>query len=304
LVVAGSAQYPGAAILAASAPYRVGAGLVTLATPQPLIAALVGAMPEVTYLPLDDPLDETAAIDTVEQISAELGNYDAMVVGCGMGQTPSAGELIRRLLAHPSLRTLKGIVIDADGLNALVDSAWSEQLAVPFVVTPHPGEMARLVGADVAAVQADRLGLAQSRAADWGGVVVLKGANTIIADADGRARLSAVAHSALATAGTGDVLAGAIGGLLAQGMTPFDAACLGVYLHGNAGERAARSVGAAGATATNVLKEVALAGRALAGEEPIQSTGAGFDLAGAGGAFAGLGSAAATDGDGANPLPS
>ena len=304
LVIAGSARYPGAAILAASAPYRVGAGLVTLATPRPLIAALVGAMPEVTYLPIDDPLDRTAAVDAVDQICAELGNVDALIVGCGIGQTPGAREVVRQLLARPTLGTLKGVVIDADGLNALVDSPWSEKLAAPFIVTPHPGEMARLVGTDVTAVQEDRLGLAQSRAADWGGVVVLKGANTIIADGDGRARLSAVANSALATAGTGDVLAGAIGGLLAQGMEPFEAACLGVYLHGNAGERAARSVGRAGATASTVLTEIALAGRALAGEEPIQSTGAGFDLAGVGGAFAGLGSAAAADGDAANSLPS
>ena len=129
LVIAGSARYPGAAILAASAPYRVGAGLVTLATPRPLIAALVGAMPEVTYLPIDDPLDRTAAVDAVDQICAELGNVDALIVGCGIGQTPGAREVVRQLLARPTLGTLKGVVIDADGLNALVDSPWSEKLA-------------------------------------------------------------------------------------------------------------------------------------------------------------------------------
>jgi NAD(P)H-hydrate epimerase len=298
LVVAGSSRYPGAAILAASAPYRVGAGLVTLATPRPLIPALVGAMPEVTYLLLDDG---AAAADAVEQICGDLRNFDALVVGCGLGQAPATIKTIRGLLAHPALSTLKGVVIDADGLNALAGSSWSEGVAAPFVVTPHPGEMARLVGSDVAAVQRDRLGLAQSRAAAWGGVVVLKGANTIIADVDGRARLSAIANSALATAGTGDVLAGAIGGLLAQGIAPFESACLGVYLHANAGERAARSVGTAGTTASNVLTQLALAGRALAGEEPIQATGAGFDLPGVGGAFSGLGAAAAADRDGQAP---
>ncbi len=295
LVVAGSPRYPGAAILAASAPYRVGVGLVTLATPQALIPGLVGAMPETTYLPLED---DATATDTVEHICAEVGNFDALVVGCGLGQAPATFEVVRGLLAHPALASLKGVVIDADGLNAVADSAWSAEIAAPFVVTPHPGEMARLVGGDVDAVQRDRLGLAQSRAEAWGGVVVLKGANSIIADASGRARLSAVANSALATAGSGDVLAGAIGGLLAQGMAPFEAACLGVYLHGNAGERAARSVGTAATTASDVLTHLALAGRGLAGEEPIQATGGGFDLSATSGAFASLGSAAATNGNG------
>jgi hypothetical protein len=124
---------------------------------------------------------------------------------------------------------------------------------------------------------------------------VLKGANTVIANADGRARLSAVAHSALATAGTGDVLAGAIGGLLAQGVAPFASACLSVFLHGNAGERAARSVGTAGTTASDVLAQLALAGRALGGEEPITPAGADLDAVGVSGGLAGPGSAGALD---------
>ena len=161
----------------------------------------------------------------------------------------------------------------------------------PLVLTPHPGEMARLVGSDTNAVQGNRLGLAQSSAAGWRATLVLKGANTIVADADGRASVSAIANAALATAGSGDVLAGAIGGLLAQGMSPFDASRLAVYLHGNSGERAARTRGSAGTTASDILEHLALAGRSLAGEEPAGGDGGGslpFGL-GAGVAAGGMG---------------
>ena len=118
----------------------------------------------------------------------------------------------------------------------------------------------------------------RSRRRPWGATVVLKGANTVVASADGATRVSAIAHAALATAGTGDVLAGALAGLLAQGLPPLDAATLAVYLQGNAGERAARSMGSAGATAGDVLRELALAGRSLAGEEPIEARGGGLGL--------------------------
>ena len=269
LVLAGSANYPGAAILAASAAYRAGAGLVTLATAASLVGSLVAAMPEVTYLPLEDgqrrgALDATGAPD----LHRALPQYDALVVGCGLGRDPATASLVRQLLRDSHAAHLRAIVIDADGLNALTAEAWSEEIVAPFILTPHPGEMARLLKTETAEVQQQRLELAQSRAASWGGTVVLKGANTVVAGADGRARLSPVAQSALATAGTGDVLAGAIGGLVAQGMDPFNAASLGVYLHANAGERAGRARGSAGTTAQDVLSHLALAGRSLAGEEP------------------------------------
>ena len=271
LVLAGSAAYPGAAILAASAAYRAGAGLVTLATPASLIPALVSAMPEVTYLPLDGGGDLAA-------IEAALPQYDALLIGPGLGQADDSVALVRALLRSPGARGLRGVVVDADGLNALAGSDWTADLPANVVVTPHPGEMARLTSRDVAAVQAGRLAIAQESAAAWGATVVLKGANTVVASAEGATRVSAIAHSALATAGTGDVLAGALAGLLAQGLPPLDAATLAVYLQGNAGERAARSMGSAGATAGDVLRELALAGRSLAGEEPIEARGGGLGL--------------------------
>ena len=267
LVVAGSAAYPGAAILAASAAYRAGAGLVTLATPASLIPALVSAMPEVTYLPLDGAGDLAA-------IEAALPPCDALLIGPGLGQADDRVALVRALLRSPGLRGLRGVVVDADGLNALAGSDWSADLPANVVVTPHPGEMARLTSRDIEAVQGGRLAIAQESAAAWGATVVLKGANTVVASPEGATRVSAIAHAALATAGTGDVLAGALAGLLAQGLPPLDAATLAVYLQGNAGERAARSMGSAGATAGDVLRELALAGRSLAGEEPIEARGA------------------------------
>ncbi|MEE9278386.1 MAG: NAD(P)H-hydrate dehydratase [Dehalococcoidia bacterium] len=284
LIVAGSANYPGATVLAASAAYRAGAGLVTLATARSLIPALVGAMPEVTYLPLPEG-GQPAALDpdALPELTAQLPRYDTLLIGCGLGQAPSTVAAVRQLLGDPSLSALRGVVIDADALNALAGSEWPAQLSASFILTPHPGEMARLIGSDAAAVQAARLEVAQQHAAAWGGCVVLKGANTVIAAPDGRARISPVATAALATAGTGDVLAGAIAGLIAQGLAPFDAGCLGVYLHGNAGERAAKSAGTAGTTAGDVLTQLAQAGRALAGEEPSEGGGAGR------GALAGLG---------------
>ena len=278
LVVAGSAAYPGAAILAASAAYRSGAGLVTLATAASLIPALVAAMPEVTYLPLPEgaaqgSLDAAALPD----LAAALPRYDALLVGCGLGTRPGTASLVRQLLRQEGPAGLRGVVVDADGLNALAatgpDDDWPRAAPGNLVLTPHPGEMARLRARDVSAVQAARLATALDAARAWGAVVVLKGANTVIAGPDGAGRLSAVAHPALATAGTGDVLAGATAGLLAQGLPPFNAATLAVYLHANAGKRAARARGTAGTTASDVLAELALAGRSLAGEEPLESAG-------------------------------
>jgi NAD(P)H-hydrate epimerase len=144
-------------------------------------------------------------------------------------------------------------VLDADALNNLAKADdWHRMLSIPTVITPHPGELARLAGLSTEEVQSDRLGAARRCAADWGITVVLKGANTVIAAADGRARLSPFANPGMATGGTGDVLAGAITGLIAQGMQPFDAACLGVYLHGLAGELVRRDLGDAGMLAGDV----------------------------------------------------
>jgi NAD(P)H-hydrate epimerase len=148
-------------------------------------------------------------------------------------------------------------VIDADGLNALAKHpGWHERCRRPAILTPHPGEMARLTGTSVADVQADRLNVATRAAAEWGHVVVLKGAHTIIAAPDGRAAISPFANPLLAIAGTGDVLAGTIAGLVAQGVAPFDAAACGVYIHALAADELAGDLGDRGMLASELLPAI------------------------------------------------
>ena len=147
------------------------------------------------------------------------------------------------------------LVVDADALNALAElDGWAERLPHPSILTPHPGEMARLMRLeDKSEIGADRVGVARRMAAQWGHVVILKGAFTVIANPDGRAVVLPFANPALATAGSGDVLAGAIVGLLAQGLAPFEAAICGAFLHGLAGELARRDIGDAGVVAGDLL---------------------------------------------------
>ena len=273
LVVAGSARYPGAAILAASAGYRAGAGLVALAAPAAIIHHIAGAMPEVTLLPLPDAdhpgVVGPAALDLVAEA---LKSADALAVGCGLGMDPATADFIRALIARAELANLNGAVLDADALNHLAEQGdWWESAPSNVVLTPHPGEMSRLTEMPTDELQQQRLTLARDRAADWNATVVLKGANTIAAAPDGRAKVSRSAEPALATAGTGDVLTGAIGALLAQGATPFDAASLAVYLHADAGRRSARRQGTHGATATDIRDDLPKALRSLSGEEPIEA---------------------------------
>ena len=261
MVVAGSLNYIGAPFLAANAAYRVGAGLVTVGAPQIIIPTLAGMLPEATWLllPHDMGVLNEAAVRVLRE---ELNGYAALLIGPGMGHEDVTGEFLRELLgpaeenqrkraigfvpAEPSSAAnetrpaLPPLVIDADGLNLLAaQENWPAMLPSNTILTPHPGEFARLAGIGRDEVVANRTRLAQEKAAAWNCTVVLKGAYTVIAAPDGQTALLPFATSALASAGTGDVLAGAITGLLAQGLTPFDAALAGGWLHGMAGIRAA-----------------------------------------------------------------
>ena len=301
LVIAGSARYPGAAVLAARGAYRAGAGLVTIATPQSIASQMVAAVPEATLLPLPE-YDEgvISGFAAWELVRDELATVDSVVIGCGFGRHDHSGKFVREFLISPEVAAVKGIVVDADGLNLLSsDLSNLPNAAAPVVLTPHPGEMGTLTGLGNDDVQRQRLTLARDRAAEWNCHVVLKGANTVVATPDHRARVSEVAQPALATAGTGDVLSGAIGALIAQGLNPFDAATLGVYLHGDAGNRAARARGTIGVTAGDVADQIAMASRSLAGEEPVEtpSLGGGFGMGG-GGDMGGLGQLAGAGGMG------
>ena len=261
LVVAGSRNYVGAASLAAGGAMRAGAGLVTVAAPERLQAAIMSRSPEPTYLPLPE-----SGVDAARIVLEAASGYDAVLIGCGLGQAPETAAMARELLLSGGLD--RPLVIDADGLNVLarLDENWGRMIDGVAVLTPHAGEMARLLGRSIDDVQADRLSTAMDSARAWGHVVVLKGAHTIVASPDGEGAVSPFANPGLATAGTGDVLAGAIAGLLSQGVAPFEAAVLGVYLHGAAGERVKRSLGTSGVIASDLLPELPRAIKGIRGD--------------------------------------
>jgi len=258
LVVAGSSNYIGAAYLACSGAIRVGVGLVTLATAKSLQPILASKLTEVTYLPLPESRSGVISAEAAKLIQQELGNYDVLLLGCGLGQSQSVIKLVKSILLKlkPGLSSL---VLDADALNTLAGTPkWWQQLTDDVILTPHPGEMARLAGVSIDKVQSDRVGIAKKVAQEWHKTIVLKGAYTVIAAPDGQSAISSVANPGLASAGTGDVLSGAIAGLVAQGLSLFEAAACGVYLHGEAGEMVKARLGDAGMIATDLLPELPL----------------------------------------------
>jgi hydroxyethylthiazole kinase-like uncharacterized protein yjeF len=262
LVLAGSNAYTGAPYLACNGAMRVGAGLVTLAATARLQSILATKLTEVTFLPLPEARPGLLAPEALRALFRQFENYDVMLVGCGMGKNEAVVKFIRTLLlTRPKSKVPRpkypDLVIDADALNALaITPHWWEIFPEDAVLTPHPGEMARLTGLTVDEVQSDRPAIAKRMAAEWHKTVVLKGAHTVVAAPDGRSQVSHVANAGLASAGTGDVLAGVIAGFLAQGMKLFDAAACGVYVHGMAGESVRERLGDAGMIASDLLPEL------------------------------------------------
>ncbi len=260
-VVAGSINYIGAAALAVQGAMRVGAGLVTLGCPGDLLAIMAAKLTECTFLPLPSDLGALTP-HAIEKLVDALQDYTSLLVGSGLGKDKETVAFIKGLfasqesVAHASTRPigfaaqaapvgthpsqpphLPPLVLDGDALNILAEwDEWTGAVPQNTVLTPHPGEMARLLNSTIDDVQSDRVGTARRAASEWKQIVVLKGAATVIADPKGKVYISPFSNPALATAGTGDVLAGAIVGLLAQGLSPLDAARAGVYLHGTAGE--------------------------------------------------------------------
>ncbi len=271
LIVGGSRNYVGAPYLAATAAGRVGAGLVTLAVPQSLQMAVASKAVEPTYLPLPEALPGVPRAEAAGLIAEQAGGYQALLIGPGIGQADSTRDMVTRLLRESE--ELPPLVVDADGLNivASLGESWWDEFWREAILTPHPGEMARLTSRSTKDIQEYREEVAVESAVKWKKTVVLKGAFTVVAYPDGSSRISPFANPAMATAGTGDVLAGTIVGLLAQGVEPEDAAALGVYLHGVAGERASAELGDAGMLAGDLLPELPRAirdlRRSLASEE-------------------------------------
>src|SRR6266571_4063943 len=230
LVIAGSRGKTGAALLAAQAAARSGAGLTTLAVPATLQAVLEAQVREAMTAALADTGDGAAAL--------------------------ADGAAVNALVAHVVRQCAAPLVLDADGLHAVAGSAILRDRPGPTVVTPHPGEMARLQSGDTARVQADRLGAARAFARAERVVVVLKGARTIIASPDGATAICPTGNPGMASGGTGDVLSGVIGALLAQGLAAYDAAALGVFAHGAAGDAVAARQGEVGLLASDLLAEL------------------------------------------------
>ncbi len=253
LVVAGSRRYPGAALLAGEAAYRIGAGLVTIATGESMQPSLAGHLREATWLPLAER-DGWIAAEAAAQIRENLGRATAVLIGPGLGQEESTADFLAALLKSDLKLPL---VFDADALKLLARiENWHALAPAGSVLTPHPGEMATLIGLSSQELQKDRLAIAEKFARQWENVVVLKGAFTVVAAPDGRTAVMPLATAALARAGTGDVLAGVITGLRAQGVPAFEAACSGVYFHGMAGLSAARKRGLAGVMAGDLISEL------------------------------------------------
>jgi NAD(P)H-hydrate epimerase len=241
---------------------RAGAGLVTLACVPAVRNAIAAAVPEVTYLPVPEfegGIDEPAG----DLIARALPSYSALLIGPGLGLTIGAQAVVRGVLTSPAVEALP-VVIDADALNALARlPGWHAELRTHAVLTPHPGELARLVNKSVPEVQQARVDIARESAAVWRQTLVLKGAHTIVARPDGQVLVSPYATAALATASTGDVLAGAIAGLIAQGVEPYDAAGLAVYLHGAAAEAFRGDYGHSGLLASELGPAIARAAERL-----------------------------------------
>lgn len=269
-VVAGSSSYTGAALLAGKAAYRAGVGLVTMAVPEPLHVALAGHIPEATWilLPHENGFISDHAADNVLQnlqvfpspssaawtVLQNLDRATAFLIGPGLGDKLPTRKFVEDLISAIKIP----MVVDADGLRHVSQiEDWHKKISMPAVLTPHPGEMSVLTKLSKDEIQSNREIVARKYAKEWAHVVVLKGAFTVIASPDGRSTIIPVATPALARAGTGDVLAGIIVGLCAQGLDAYDAAIAGAFIHAQAGLFAAETMGtSASVLAGDVLDSI------------------------------------------------
>jgi ADP-dependent NAD(P)H-hydrate dehydratase / NAD(P)H-hydrate epimerase len=272
LVIAGSLDYAGAGLLVSRAAGRAGAGLVTLAVPESLQPLFAAKVVEATTMGL--PEDDVEEVDPEPALARILDHdHDAIVIGPGLRPGLATVELVRLILASGDEST-EPVVLDAEALRSLAaEEAWWDANRRPSVLTPHAGEFARLRAGsgrepdsdgDLSADDHARAVAAKDAAATWHQVVVLKGARTVIAAPDGGLSVAPFENPALASGGTGDVLSGTIGALLAQHLSPYDAARLGVYLHGLAGDSVRDRLGDAGLLASDLPEPIAMARKRLA----------------------------------------
>lgn len=249
LVLAGALGKTGAGALAGQAAMRVGTGLVTVATTAEAQPVLEAKCLETMVEPVLDNGDSAVTAGVMRRVEQLLEGKKAVAIGPGVSTAAGVSALVLKLVETLRLP----VVVDADGLNILAAQGGATPIAAPAVLTPHPGEMARLLGTTTGEVQADRFAAARDAARRFDAVVVLKGAHSVIAAPDGRVWVNPTGNPGMASGGMGDVLTGMIGGWLAQGVAPEHAALLGVYLHGLAADRSVKDVGEVGLIATDVI---------------------------------------------------
>ena len=238
--LAGSVRFRGAAALAAEGALRAGAGLVTLASVEPVIAAVAARCPECVFLPCRQSAGGGVSAQSGKAVLEKVRGMDVLLFGPGLGDTPDTAALLEQL--GPSAGC--ALVLDADGLNAAAKmDSLPRSPGLPLILTPHPGEMARLCGLTIAEVNAGREGIAAGYARAEDCVVVLKGHRTIVAGPQGEVFVNPTGNPGLSRGGSGDILAGMIAGLAAQGLPPLDAAVCGVWLHGAAADQCAKRLG-------------------------------------------------------------
>jgi NAD(P)H-hydrate epimerase len=266
LVLAGSPGKTGAAAMASQAALRAGAGLITLGIPSSLNAVMEAKLTEVMTEPLPESTAGSMSMESWPKIQGLLEGKKAVALGPGISTNPETKDLIHRIIISSSAP----LVIDADGITALAeDCALLKKATAPMILTPHPGEMARLLEASVQEVQDDRIGVAQGFAVKHGIYLVLKGAQTVIAEPDGDLYINSTGNSGLASGGTGDVLTGMIAGFVSQGYSLGEASRLGVYLHGYIADSIAAEQGEIGLTATDLLARIPVTLKTVMGSNAI-----------------------------------
>ena len=253
-IIAGSFGMEGAAILSCSAAMRTGLGLLKLFVPKSMNHIVKIAVPEIITIPLEENEMGSYDLNSIDVILDHIKNDSVVAIGPGCGQHKEIAETVRRLITESELP----LVIDADGLNMLaLNMTWIDGCSKDIVLTPHIAEMARLTNLSIAEIIKNPIKIAKKYAIEWEVTVVLKSARTIVATKEGDLYINRNGNSGMATAGTGDVLTGIITGLMAQGLSGEDASILGVYIHGDSGDRVAKEIGEYGLMAGDIIKQIA-----------------------------------------------
>jgi len=244
MIISGSYGMTGAAVLCSRGALRVGAGLVKLAVPKSLQKLIDAQTPEVITYGLDETDDHFIAPEAITQVEKLSSNSSVIACGPGLQKSTISSGLV--MINLP-------VVLDADGLNSVAGDASTLKNFKNLIITPHPGEFSKLTGIDIKDIQKNREKLAKKYAKEWGCIVVLKGAQTVVADPSGKASINPTGNPGMASGGVGDVLTGMIAGLIAQGASLFDSAVAGVFIHGLAADLAAESKGVHGLIASDVV---------------------------------------------------